>query len=315
MMSRYDHHALSLLIGLVTLGCGDHDRVVGTRRNDDGGTSGNGGNGGEDTTPRSENGGATTRTELGGAASTMGGSNAQTSTSGGDTMGGASNGSGGESASAGGASVGGSSNASGGVGGTAPMGGAGGTSSAETIPIDPCAVLACGKNGQCVVSASNTATCACKDGYVQKEGRCMSTSPITDVFAGDSFACALRSDGTVGCWGQNLDYALGDGVLESNDSSNTPLEVPNIEHAIALGGSQHAACVVDADQLRQVLGIRRGQNLEDTDRRRAASRGEGRLRERWDRVRRHRRRTCVLLGTDGELLRVFVLSRLGESRT
>jgi alpha-tubulin suppressor-like RCC1 family protein len=242
----------------MTFGCGDHDRVVGTQRSD-----GGGGNGGGD--ENSSGVGGRTTAAFGGSTSAAGGSNnAETSVVGGATQGGASNGGtsnepgNGGAPAAGGASLGGTGNASGG----ANSGGNGGTSGAATTTIDPCSVLACGKNGRCVVGASNTATCVCKDGYTQKSGRCLSTAPITDVSAGDSFACALRSDGTVGCWGQNLDYALGDGVLESNESSNTPLEVPNIEHAIAMDASQHAACVVDAGDLVKCWGFVGGRTLK-----------------------------------------------------
>jgi len=47
-------------------------------------------------------------------------------------------------------------------------------------------------------------------------------SPTTDITAGDTHTCALISDGTVTCWGNNGFGGLGDG---GNTDRNVPVAV------------------------------------------------------------------------------------------
>jgi hypothetical protein len=53
-------------------------------------------------------------------------------------------------------------------------------------------------------------------------GGALTDKTVTDITAGDSHTCALISDGTVTCWGNNGDGQLGDG---SNTNSYVPVAV------------------------------------------------------------------------------------------
>jgi hypothetical protein len=62
------------------------------------------------------------------------------------------------------------------------------------------------------------------------------------IFVGGSHACALRSDGTVACWGDNSigQLGLGDGVQVP--SATVPGQVPGLDHVAWLGGTGGATC-------------------------------------------------------------------------
>lgn len=59
--------------------------------------------------------------------------------------------------------------------------------------------------------------------------------------AGAMHTCALHSEGTIFCWGENSAGQLGDG---STTVSNLPVAVPGIHDAIALTANDHHTCVV-----------------------------------------------------------------------
>jgi len=74
---------------------------------------------------------------------------------------------------------------------------------------------------------------------------------IATIAAGGAHACALRTDGTVQCWGKNASGQLGGGF--TSNSSNIPVEVENIhgpvksialgtDHTCALTGSGGVKC-------------------------------------------------------------------------
>ncbi|MGM0557293.1 MAG: RCC1 domain-containing protein [Myxococcota bacterium] len=71
---------------------------------------------------------------------------------------------------------------------------------------------------------------------------------ISDVTALDSsgrYNCAVKSNGEVWCWGENFDGQLGIDP-DSQGSSRTPLEVPNITNAIGIStGNQWACAILD----------------------------------------------------------------------
>ena len=67
---------------------------------------------------------------------------------------------------------------------------------------------------------------------------------FTQVEGGQMFTCALKSDGTVWCWGNNTSYRLGD---DTQTHSSVPVQVKGltapatavrvgVEHACALLG-------------------------------------------------------------------------------
>jgi alpha-tubulin suppressor-like RCC1 family protein len=71
-----------------------------------------------------------------------------------------------------------------------------------------------------------------------------SVSGINDavaVTAGDAVACALLSDHTVACWGDNSQGELGDGTRAS---SSTPVVVPGLSGVQAINAGEGSVCVV-----------------------------------------------------------------------
>lgn len=80
----------------------------------------------------------------------------------------------------------------------------------------------------------------------------VSTAPLTtaagvraiDLAAGDAFICALLSDASVSCWGQNSLGELGNG---STTSSTVPVVSKLAHSAVALGAGSTHACAIRSD--------------------------------------------------------------------
>ena len=66
----------------------------------------------------------------------------------------------------------------------------------------------------------------------------------TAVAAGGNFSCALRSSGTVVCWGGNLSGQLGNGTL---NGTSTPSVVANLSSVVAIAAGDAHACAVKND--------------------------------------------------------------------
>lgn len=66
-------------------------------------------------------------------------------------------------------------------------------------------------------------------------------SLVADVRAGANHTCALKRDGTVECWGQNVDAQLGDGTTTAR---RTPGPVSGLATVVALYGGplSNATC-------------------------------------------------------------------------
>jgi alpha-tubulin suppressor-like RCC1 family protein len=63
-------------------------------------------------------------------------------------------------------------------------------------------------------------------------------------------ACAVRTNGTVACWGYNTSGQLGDGTVTNR---NTPVTVPGLSGAVEVGvGSGHSCAIVASGSERQV---------------------------------------------------------------
>ncbi|MBU1410317.1 DUF4215 domain-containing protein [Myxococcota bacterium] len=68
------------------------------------------------------------------------------------------------------------------------------------------------------------------------------SSGVLRVGAGGYHSCALKSDGSVWCWGRNAQGQLGDGT---NVDRLTPVQVTGISGATALSTSGNHTCVID----------------------------------------------------------------------
>jgi alpha-tubulin suppressor-like RCC1 family protein len=64
---------------------------------------------------------------------------------------------------------------------------------------------------------------------------------ITQIAAGNQHACALLGDGTVYCWGCNLDGQLGDGLTASRNQPHKVLGLGNVAELSLGGGSSFDA--------------------------------------------------------------------------
>jgi alpha-tubulin suppressor-like RCC1 family protein len=69
--------------------------------------------------------------------------------------------------------------------------------------------------------------------------------------AGDYFTCAIRSSGTVACWGDNGHGQLGDGTAAGADCSGrdcktSPVDVLIVKDAVIVNAGHLHACAADA---------------------------------------------------------------------
>ena len=69
-------------------------------------------------------------------------------------------------------------------------------------------------------------------------------SSATAVSSGGDQACALLSDGTVQCWGWNVQGALGDGTTTN---SPVPVSVQGLTNAVAISADGEHSCALLAD--------------------------------------------------------------------
>ena len=69
--------------------------------------------------------------------------------------------------------------------------------------------------------------------------------PEYDIAAGVNHSCTLN-DGRVFCWGSNLHGQLGNGESGATAHSSTPVEVPGISDAVAVGAGWEHTCAVHA---------------------------------------------------------------------
>ena len=111
-------------------------------------------------------------------------------------------------------------------------------------------------NGKCLpASDSNTVAFAAGDGYDLATGwgspklgliaQLASTSPapVSEIAAGDFHACAVRSGGTVSCWGLNDHGQLGNGAT-SQWGSNAAQTVLNLTNAWQISAGGYHTCAV-----------------------------------------------------------------------
>jgi alpha-tubulin suppressor-like RCC1 family protein len=88
---------------------------------------------------------------------------------------------------------------------------------------------------------------------------------ITDavaITAGAYHNCALRADGTVWCWGRNIEGQVGDGTI-SNANRRVPVQVIGITDAVSIGGGLGHTCAVLGDGTVRCWGDNIGGQLGD----------------------------------------------------
>ncbi len=73
-------------------------------------------------------------------------------------------------------------------------------------------------------------------------GRQLALDHVTAIAAGRSDTCAVRADGSVWCWGYNVDGALGNGTF--NNVSTMPVRVTGISDATAVAMGQGHSCAL-----------------------------------------------------------------------
>jgi alpha-tubulin suppressor-like RCC1 family protein len=89
------------------------------------------------------------------------------------------------------------------------------------------------------------------------------TTPLTGVAtltSGDSHTCALKTDGTVRCWGYNGSGQLGDGTTVSK---STPTTVPSLVGVSAISGGVDHSCAMQTDGTVRCWGYNGGGQLGD----------------------------------------------------
>ena len=116
-----------------------------------------------------------------------------------------------------------------------------------------------GSNVACTVLESGRLFCWGRGGYVGDgtfEDRSIATEVLTNdndvmvskVVIGSSHACALISNGSVMCWGQEYEGKLGDGVERGTwDIANTPnytAPLPDGRLAVDIGVDTSSTCAV-----------------------------------------------------------------------
>ncbi|WP_161554236.1 RCC1 domain-containing protein [Stenotrophobium rhamnosiphilum] len=118
--------------------------------------------------------------------------------------------------------------------------------------------LSAGGGHSCALQADRTVACwghnssgelgdgGATDGSAPDRLTPFTVSGLTDVVsivAGNSLSCALKTGGTVACWGSNLNGALGDG---STNYHSTPIAVSGLTSVVAIAASNHS-CALKAD--------------------------------------------------------------------
>ncbi len=123
------------------------------------------------------------------------------------------------------------------------------------VPLTNVVAIAAGNRHTCAVDRAGTATCwgagtAGQLGWTDPPKDHQGPAPVTnlvdavDVAAGDAHTCALTSDGSVFCWGDNAAGQLGDGTVDARPlASKTPV----LMGATAITAGRAHTCALKAD--------------------------------------------------------------------
>ena len=128
----------------------------------------------------------------------------------------------------------------------------------KVVGIDDAVSVAAGWEHTCALHRSGEVSCWGDNNRGELgDGQKESTSPtpvrvvgIDDavaVSAGDWHTCALRSGGSISCWGYNADGQLGNGEIGEDADSPVPVGVVGIDNASAISlGGEHS-CALSGD--------------------------------------------------------------------
>lgn len=86
--------------------------------------------------------------------------------------------------------------------------------------------------------------------------------PVTQVVGGSGTTCALLTNGSVRCWGNNANGAVGDGTFTQR-TSPTPVNLPDGVLALGIGPSSNHFCAVMADRTARCWGTNGSGELGD----------------------------------------------------
>lgn len=136
-----------------------------------------------------------------------------------------------------------------GDGGRLGNGAFGDSSTPVQVPgISDATQVSSGASGTCLRTSEGLAKCWGEIAVRGDGGTLVATTPVTasitgvrKVAVGTQAACALKSDETVWCWGQNADGQLGD---STTTPSLLPVQVSGVAGAIDIGMGGTAACAV-----------------------------------------------------------------------
>lgn len=94
------------------------------------------------------------------------------------------------------------------------------------------------------VRSGDFKTCGLADGGVYCPEPVAGLENVTAVTVGSAYACALKSSGSVACWGANGSGQLGTGPAGFADERAAPLEVPGITGAVAIAAGVYHSCAI-----------------------------------------------------------------------
>jgi hypothetical protein len=129
------------------------------------------------------------------------------------------------------------------------------STAAKVATIEDAIDIAAGRNHTCVVRYGGTVSCwgYNLDGQLGNgESANVRDTPVdvanltgaVSVAAGGNFSCAVRSGGTVACWGGNGSGQLGPG---GGSGATTPIVVPGLEGVVSMSAGEAHACAVKND--------------------------------------------------------------------
>ncbi|WP_257884592.1 RCC1 domain-containing protein [Variovorax sp. RO1] len=73
----------------------------------------------------------------------------------------------------------------------------------------------------------------------------VATWQVAALKLGQYHSCAIKLEGTVACWGRNLNGELGDGTTTARPLA---VSVTGVSDAMALAGGEHHTCALKADR-------------------------------------------------------------------